>query len=146
MQDRYRIGQAYGGTRHLAGHGTRESEWVHTGREFARSHPLGRFGGGVWFVWGFAALHMVLVLWELWALLAQGHPVQALPFCFLLLLDLAVLTLLPLRAPIASSMVWVVLVLSFPFSLPLLFYWADGQRPNLIYRHRFARPVPEKAA
>ena len=123
-----------------------ESEWVYTGAGFALSHPVAQHLGAVWLVVLWVALHAGLcVLGLLSADLLGGLQLSLL--VFLLLSDIfAILTLIG-RHPLARYPVWICLIFSFPFSLPLVMYWADGLRPNLIYRHRFSRLVfPESEA
>ena len=135
MRDRYAIGEGYGGTRHLSGGPVREWEWVHVGRDFALTHPLGHVGGAMWFVLVFALAHAGLAAYQ--ALFVS--PWTWLFFVF----DLLVVAALLKRWRVAWPLVWVQLLSSIPLSLPLIVYWADGTRPNLIYRHRFERLVPE---
>ena len=133
-QDRYHIGQAYGGSQARRRRGkTIEWEWVHTGRAFARTHPLGTSRGGLWLVLAFVALHGMAAAYA-------GLHVSAVLYVFCLL-DAVALMLLWRRHLAAWPLTWIVLVQSFPVSLPLMIYWADGTRPNLVYRHRFERLV-----
>ena len=133
-RDRFKIGQAYGGSRVGTGdHGILEWEWVHTGRAFALDHPMGRVRGWMLAVVAFVAAHLALCIYA--GLFANT---LVLPVA---LIDLVALIALLKRAPVAWPLVWVPIVLSFPVSLPILFYWVEGTRPNLIYRHRFERLV-----
>lgn len=123
------------------GRSIREWEWVYVGRDAALSHPLAAHLGGARIVamgslaqaiiWVGSALAFATLWWH-WALLAFGAALVGLT-----------LTLVWTRHPAAWGLVWFHLVLGMPLSFPLMFYWADGVRPNLIYRHRFERLVPE---
>lgn len=139
-RDRYYIGEAYGGSQARRSTSDMvEWEWVHTGRAFARSHPKGRFGGGLYLVGLFVFCHG---LGNLYFVVMGGN---ILLFIIIILDFLSLLALLR-RWPAAWILVWGILIMSFPVSLPLMIYWADGMRPNLIYRLRFerlVRPKPE---
>ncbi len=128
--------------RALRGDPIREWEWVYTGREFALGHPMSRLGVSIYLTAGF-----VLLQWGLGARAVYLMPESALSWTvFAIFTLLTPLTLVSLfkRSPAAWVLVWIHLICSFPLSLPLVFYWADGVRPNLIYRHRFERLVPLK--
>lgn len=132
------------------GRGVIDAIWVETGPRFALDHALAQRLGGVWWVVGWcglaAALAAAWIGFRIAGLLGP-QPVHwsiaiFLPLNMLMLVSaLAALPCLFLRNPMASFLVWIVLVLSFPLSLPLVFYWKDGVRPNLVYRHRFAKLV-----
>lgn len=153
-----RIGASWGWQRYRAmadrGRPMSEWEWVNTGANFAQNHPLyDRFGAvslviafvlifGGWQIWNVAAIWFVsasvwtsglfgVILMVLFTVL-----IIALAVCWVL-----VLLLLIARHPLAWHLTWIPLVLGLPWSLPLIWYWADGVRPNLIYRHRFERLV-----
>lgn len=127
-------------------------EWVQTGPDFALGHPLAQRFGAIWFVIAFIALHAVaLVASAIWQILTAGPGWIAILWTILMLIlicnDILALAGLLGRHPIAWPTVWIALILSFPLSLPLVVYWADGTRPNLIYRHRFERLVwPDRKA
>ena len=118
-------------------------EWVFVGREFARNHPLSEGFGAIWLVitWiallgaGYTALAMSEEFWGLSWLTWLGAIFAELTFLALLL-----------RWPVAYGMTLVLLVFTLPFSAPLLMYWVDGARPNLIYRWRFERMRAEVPA
>ncbi|WP_224814026.1 hypothetical protein [Hasllibacter sp. MH4015] len=143
-----RIGRTWGAGRaaRLAarGRGIRECEWVFTGADYVAGHPLNRLSFGLWASAAAFALATALVIFDLalglaapweWALAA----VFALPIWPILA-----------RQPVAYPMVFgaglaAVVTLSpvlMALMLPVCFYWADGVRPNLIYRHRFERLLP----
>ena len=118
----------------------REWEWIYTGPAFAQTHPLSKSLGAIWLVvvwiaacWAFALLRILDLptSWIFWGIFAAQT----------VLVLLAFLTIVR-RHPAAWVLVLVILVMSFPLSVPLLVYWVDGKRPNLIYRHRFERRVP----
>ena len=134
-RDRYAIGESYGGSaaRH-PGSDTVEWEWVHVGREFARIHPAGRMNVGIFAVMFYVTLHGVI---SLYGGIRLG---ETLPFLMAVVCGAAVLAMWK-KSLLAWPLVWTSLVTSFPFSLPAMWYWADGVRPNLIYRHRFERLV-----
>ncbi|MEO1778034.1 MAG: hypothetical protein AAFU63_04510 [Pseudomonadota bacterium] len=133
-KDRFKIGEAYGGSRAgCADHGVDEWEWVHTGRAFALAHPMGKVRGWMLAVVAYVAAHMALCVYA--GLFAN---ILLLPVA---VIDLAALVAILKRSPLAWPLVWVPIALSFPLSLPVLFYWVEGTRPNLIYRHRFERLV-----
>ncbi len=127
-----------------------EAEWVYTGAAFALNHPLSQRLGAVWFVIGWLVLHAAVCLLGMFYLLGTpGILGSLIGLGGLLLLLLAMLLLIDLigivgllgRHPIAWLPVWIILILTFPASLPLVVYWADGVKPNLIYAHRFERLV-----
>ncbi|MDO5604105.1 MAG: hypothetical protein Q4G25_02980 [Paracoccus sp. (in: a-proteobacteria)] len=131
-----------------------ERQWVPTGAGFALSHPLAQTLGPVWLLVGWCGLAGLAALgWNLWILLHLGQIWQSGAMFFTVaLIGLALnLTLflaaalavpfLVLRRPQAVVPVWIALILTLPFSIPMMMWWADGVRPNLIYRHRFARLV-----
>jgi hypothetical protein len=133
--DRYAIGEGYGGSAASNGpSGLIEWEWVHAGREFARSHPAGKMNLGVFAVMGYVAIHGAV---SVYAGIRVGG---ALHFLFAINCACAVLAMWK-KSLMAWPLVWISLAKSFPFSLPAMWYWADGVRPNLIYRHRFERLV-----
>ncbi|MBM7067775.1 hypothetical protein [Actibacterium sp. 188UL27-1] len=135
-----RIGLVWGWGRAVAlasrGRGTIGWEWVYVGPEFARSHPAAARFGAVWLV----------IAWV--ALLAAGYTLAAVADDFwrfgwtwwiaAMFAELTFVALL-LRWPVAYGMTLILLGVSLPFSFPLLIYWADGVRPNLVYRWRFER-------
>ncbi len=132
-------GQARAAALARKGRAIREWEWVYTGRDFALSHPLARrLGGIIWVV----AFIIGQWMFALYTLVQIGAPVWPwLVFAFYSLLPLLTVIALFRRHPIAWPLVWWGLLMGLPFSLPLIVYWADGVRPNLIYRHRFERLV-----
>lgn len=127
-------------------------EWVCTGAGFALTHPLSQRLGAVWLVVAWLSLHAAIMVvgfiifpWE------RVNPISLtdyLMFGAMLLLaallflnDLfGILTLIG-RHPFARWSVWLNLIVTFPLSIPLMFYWADGVKPNLIYAHRFEKMV-----
>lgn len=114
-----------------------EWEWVFTGQTFATNHPLSKDLGGIWWVLGFLVFIAGVTIWSLWI----GVPgLRVLQYFALAVVFLAIPTLL-FRHPSAYPLTWVLLILTFPISLPFIVYWADGVRPNLIYRYRFERLV-----
>lgn len=153
-----RIAAPWGAERY-ARRGLREWEWVYTGPEFARSHRLYRRGPGVWLSalvllaaggalllvpepgWYDYLLHgfFLFVLIPLLALHPAAYP--------LMLISIALLVLAPISAVVPDVLPYpapgVALVFHF-LLVPLAFYWADGVGPNLIYRHRFERLVPQQ--
>lgn len=131
---------------------TIESEWVYTGPDFARNHPMARRLGAVWLIvlWvafqlAGAAMGFVDMLGRLFS--GQGAVFALLAgLLFLLILNnlLALFGLLT-RNTVAWYPVWVSLFSGIVLSGPLMIYWASGTRPNLLYRHRFGRLIwPEK--
>lgn len=131
-------------TREVRG-GIIESEWVYTGAAFALNHPISQHLGAVWLVVIWVALHAGLGVLGVINLTMAGLGPFTMLFALLLVLlvlnDLfAILTLIG-RHPLAWYPVWLCLICTFPLSLPLIMYWSDGARPNLIYRHRFGRLV-----
>ena len=141
-----RIGCVWGNDRlrrmQVRGRPMREWEWVYTGRDFAMSHPLSDRLGAVWCVVAFVVVHWLLQTLLLWTFTVSFFSV----LLWLISTALAATTVccLRLRHPAAWVLVWWPLVTGFPLSLPLLFYWVEGVRPNLIYRHRFERLVPPR--
>ncbi|WBU53825.1 hypothetical protein [Paracoccus sp. SCSIO 75233] len=127
-------------------------KWVYTGVAFALNHPLSQRLGAVWFVVAWLALSAVAVIvgvvmvpWD--DLNPEGFTDYAMLSGFILLAvllflnDLLGILALIGRHPIARGCVWLNLVTTLPFSLPLILYWADGVKPNLIYAHRFEKYV-----
>ena len=141
-----------------------ESQWVYVDPTFALTHPSTQSLGAIWFVIGWIALHLTLALWFLVEIAALWLGVMDRGFLLAgpvdgglwllvfvtLMAAFAVVDILALigllgRHPLARIPVWITLVLTFPLSLPLVVYWADGVKPNLLYAHRFERMVdPEK--
>ncbi|MDO5643023.1 MAG: hypothetical protein Q4G26_11665 [Paracoccus sp. (in: a-proteobacteria)] len=135
----------------MKGQGVITEQWVPVDPGFARAHPLGRHLGGVWLVVIWVGLHAFGVIWALVGhVLVQSswavglHLLFGILLVLLLVIDGFALLALLARHPLARVLVWVVLILSFPLSIPLIFYWADGVKPNLIYAHRFERMVVQK--
>ncbi|MFD1880937.1 hypothetical protein [Paracoccus pacificus] len=123
-----------------------EEEWVDTGPEFALSHPLSQSLGGIWWIIAWCVLTVLASAYFLAIIVLDILLFGNLNWLSLLLLPLNLLTLIVglaaipclfLRNPMASALVWIVLVLTL--MVPLMFYWNSGTRPNLIYRHRFSR-------
>jgi len=137
-RNRYEIGEKHGGTRHYFPTRTIEWEWVHTGPEFARSHPLGRLRGGMFLVIAYVILHLVLVV--ALAILEDRAYFALVGF------DILTLGALLAKKTVAYPLVWILAIFSLPASIFLVWYWADGVRPNLIYRHRFERLVRRSEA
>lgn len=152
-----RIAAPWGAERH-ARLGVREWEWVYTGPEFASNHRLFRRGLGIWFsvlvllLAGSALLLVPKPSWYDYLLhgfflfvvipLVRLHP-SAYP---LMLIAIGLMLLAPVSIVVPDALSYPVLPLGLVFQLmlvPLAFYWADGVRPNLIYRHRFERLVPQ---
>lgn len=140
-----RLGGYWGRARYASlaarGRGIREWEWVYVGRHAARSllphatpnWPI-HLTGGLVLAQTVVAGFVAAVLPDLgWARLG-----------FIFGAGFGALTCLALwrRAPVAYPMVLAMLCGALPLSVPLLWFWADGVRPNLIYRHRFERLVP----
>lgn len=129
-----------------------EDEWVYTGPGFALSHPLAQRLGAVWLVVTWLILQAACAALLLADVVLNGTGgMLILPlmlFLALLILNSGCAALLLIgRHPLAWYPVWLSLVLGFPLTLPLVMYWADGARPNLIYRHRFGRLVwPKEGA
>ncbi|SFJ29319.1 hypothetical protein [Jannaschia pohangensis] len=124
------MGQARAARLAARGRGIREWQWVYVGRDAARAHPA--FALSIGPVLTCAALLAIIAVWTwggviFWPLVA-----------FEALTVLAILC----KWPVAYPMTFAALVPAFPVTAPLMMYWADGVRPNLIYRHRFERLVP----
>ncbi|MBK4215834.1 hypothetical protein JJJ17_07850 [Paracoccus caeni] len=120
-------------------------EWVRTGPNFALGHPRSRSFGAIWFIIGFVALQGLVAIIGLVALFSAVPDIWVLlrMVLFVLLLVNNIIGLVALigRHPLAWTTVWISLAMGFPLTLPLVMYWADGTRPNLIYRHRFERLI-----
>jgi len=122
---------------------TVEWEWVYVGKEAAHTHPLGRLSFGIICV----ALFLIFgVVWQFGYYFGRFPiPYFLAGVAFEMLLLILTLLLVIFRHPAAYPSVFFLLCLNFPFSIPFLLYWADGVRPNLIYRHRYERLVfPEE--
>ena len=139
-----RIGRVWGIARAdalaRAGRPIRESEWVWTGPEFARSHPLAQRLGWIWGIVGIVAAHAVGLAVALWQVDMPGW--QTILAAVMLALSSFTLFALVRRHPAAWPLVWLHLISLVPFSAPLMLFWADSPRVNLIYRHRFERLRP----
>jgi len=123
-----------------------ESEWVYTGPAFARSHPIAQHLGAVWLVVLWVALQLVSAGFALVGFARRMFDGQGFWTALLVLLlfililnNFLVLWGLMTRNTVAWYPVWVSLICCL--AVPLMIYWASGQRPNLIYRHRFGRLV-----
>ncbi len=139
------VGRDWGQRRYASmaarGKPMREWEWVYVGRSFARAHDLHRLSPMIWLVGLGVSACMTLIWMRLYFAPASPHLlvwVGAIGFYALTLMALLRLW------PVAYPMVSFALVPAIPFSLPLMVYWADGVRPNLIYRHRFERLIPKE--
>jgi hypothetical protein len=121
-----------------AGRPIREWEWVYTGRQFIWQHPGYRISGGIALT-GLVLILSVAVWWFI--ALQTGHP-SSWPWA-LTALNAFTLLAMVMRWPFAYPLVFICLLPLFPLSAPIMVYWADGTRPNLIYRHRFERLRPE---
>ncbi|MEL7258094.1 MAG: hypothetical protein AAFN80_09665 [Pseudomonadota bacterium] len=139
-----RIGAPWGYDRaaRLAAKGTpiREWEWVQIGAEFAVNHPLAQLRGGLLVIIGYVVAQWAFVLVN--AILSDGYWLTWTIFAVFSVLSATTIYALGAFRPGARQLVWLHLVLWFPISLPLIVYWADGVRPNLIYARRFERLVP----
>ncbi len=129
-----------------SGRGIREWEWVYTGERFAMAHPLAARLGWVWAVLAFVLIYGSGPLVAVVLLMDQVSVWQWLIVLVCFAFGVVTAVLLYRRHPAAWVLVWVMLIPTLPFSAPLMVYWADGVRPNLLYRHRFERLVPEEAA
>ena len=138
---RYRIGQAYGDFG-VSPSRLIEWEWVHTGRDFALAHPLARIQGGVLVTYLFKSLQAMGSFLYFVPFGATISIEASVSFGLLGILNILNIILLLRKHPAAWPFTWVSLTTSFPISLPLIVYWVDGVRPNLIYRHRFERLRP----
>ncbi|MDO5621986.1 MAG: hypothetical protein Q4G24_11000 [Paracoccus sp. (in: a-proteobacteria)] len=124
-----------------------ERQWVPTGADFALSHPLAQRLGSLWLLVGWCALvGLACLMASIWLIGFSDLPAGWLMAVVMLngllfLMALFAIVFLILRRPQAIVPVWIVLILTLPFSVPLMAYWANGTRPNLVYRHRFARLV-----
>lgn len=144
-----RIGSAWGHARAArltaTGRGIREAEWVFTGAPYVRGHPLNRLSFGLWA--SVVVLALCFALSVTGIVLAPVIGAQAV---------LAVAFLLPIwpiiaRKPVAYPLVIGAFITSviatnpvlMALMLPVLMYWVDGVRPNLIYRYRFERLSPQ---
>ncbi len=139
-----RIGAPWGYARaaRLAAGGTpiREWAWVRTGAEFAVNHPMARLRGGLLLIVGYVIAQWGFVLVN--AILSEGYWLTWAVFGVFSILSVTTIYALGAFRPGARQLVWLHLFLGFPISLPLMVYWADGVRPNLIYARRFERLVP----
>lgn len=141
-----RLGGHWGRERYdrlrAVGRGIQEWQWVYVGPEVARGlMPYARPG---WPIHLTSGLILAQCVSAISSVVLLGGPVW---FNALLLggAGFGFLTVWALwcRSPAAYPMVMAALVFALPFSIPLIVYWAEGRRPNLIYRHRFERLVPE---
>ncbi len=145
------LGQQWGEERaarlEARGRGIREWEWVFTGPDYVKDHPLNRLSFGLWTSATALGLASALVLydvamgfghwWDLplalilaapiWPILARR--VEAFPMVFGA----------GLAAIVSMYAVLIAIV------LPVCVYWVGGLRPNLIYRYRFERMLPKGA-
>lgn len=132
--------------------------WVYVGRAAAHAHPKGQLGPVEWAI----AVFMILAgLGKIWAYLADGTgllpalgiaiwPVLAgigliarVPWALVMTVVSAGITLLlmfrGLKGGMAGDAVaWIYLVEMLIFT-GIIFYLMDGERPNLIYRHRYRK-------
>ncbi|MEX3016293.1 hypothetical protein [Gymnodinialimonas hymeniacidonis] len=143
-----RMGGNWGHARYrrlaAAGRGIRECEWVFTGADYVTEHPLNRLSLGLWLSVVAFVVAAALVLFDLAMGLAAWWE-----WALVLVFVLPIWPILA-RQPVAYPMVIgafiaAVLTLSpvlMALMAPVLVYWVDGVRPNLIYRHRFERMLP----
>lgn len=129
--------------------------WVHVGREAAHGHPKGRPGGPMWLVIGYFAL---LALGWAYGLMAGQVPLGM--GLAGVLVPAALASGLFLRIPYAMPVTVVVAALTILYHLAsirylnavgmgnvvvlilIIFYLLEGDRPNLIYRHRYRSYPP----
>lgn len=127
-------------------------KWVYVTPAMARSHPMGRFGGMLWVVAGYFVLVAAV---RVSALIAMPGMVSAVTGGLLVLGPLLCAAALALRVPWAQPVVATLSALSvlgavrgLPAGDPLsvlevivlvliVFYLLEGDRPNLVYRHRY---------
>lgn len=119
----------------------REWEWVYVGRSFARAHDLHRVSPMIWLMALGVSACMAAIWLQFYLAPTPTHP--ALWLAIAAVYSLTLLALLRLW-PVAYPLVFLALAPGFPLTLPFIFYWADGVRPNLIYRHRFERLIPKE--
>lgn len=144
-----RLGSYWGHARYdtlrAAGRGIREWQWVYVGPEVAQGlMPYARPNWPIHLTSGLIMAQVVSAVASV-VLLDASVWVTAALLCGAAFGLLTVWALWS-RSPAAYPMVMVALVFALPVSIPLVWYWADGRRPNLIYRHRFERLVPEGGA
>lgn len=121
-----------------------EWEWVYTGRNFAREHPLGQVSFGIYLTFGFLLLSPVVPIYFT-GLEQIGALAWGIVASYAALLSVTFLLALK-RHPLTYPLTIFMLALEFPLTVPFIMYWVDGVRPNLVYRHRFERLVlPKKA-
>ncbi len=136
---------------------TTGAQWVYVTPEMARGHPKGRLGATLWAIVAVFAAFGVL---RIYAFVQTGNTI----LLVVALLQILTALMLAIRAPWAVGLAGVQMVLSLLgtitgdalrelayldqaeafltlgnliFSGLTLFYLFEGDRPNLIYRHRF---------
>lgn len=118
------------------GRGTIEAEWISVPRDFVQTHPGYRLSFGIYFTALAVIAGAVFPVW----LVPLGNVV----FWPAVIYVAVTLVFMALKGAVASPLVYIGLLPGLPFTLPFMFYWADGVRPNLIYRHRFGRLCTEE--
>lgn len=133
------------------------AQWVHVTPEMARAHPQGRLNA---LLWGIVAVFAALGAVKVYLFLTFGGTL----LLSIGLVELLTALMLGLRAPwgvwlagaqllmsvfglvtggtfadlqMAGSAVAIATLAYFVFAALTLFYLIEGERPNLIYRHRF---------
>lgn len=127
-----------------------ETRWVYVSREMAHGHPKGKLGVvlyavvAVLILTGLYKIYLVLSGGEpLWvAAIVGGIPVLAglgllirMPWSIVLVVFMAGISLFGFINSVDGTGVWV--LVENVAALGLLFYLVEGERPNLIYRHRY---------
>ncbi|NSX55877.1 hypothetical protein [Parasulfitobacter algicola] len=122
------------------------AQWVNVTPEMARAHPLGKPGLLIYLI---AAWFALGAMGQLGFLFTLGFSFLFLALFFLYLLTAVALVL---RAPVSVWLVTVsgglqilllmmsadiVTVFLAAIHILIIFYILDGDRPNLIYRHRY---------
>lgn len=142
MNDKQKRGDFYSGL-----------PWVNVTRDEAHSHPLGKPGLIIWaivaYFIGIAILKFTLVisygdgigiavLNSIWPLLTGvGLAIRA-PYAVVMATISAGLTVYALLRGLGGDGSLIVLFETLA-NLGILFYLVDGDRPNLIYRHRYRK-------
>lgn len=123
-----------------------DARWIYVTPEMALAHPKGRLGPLLWALVAFNLLMGVVRVY-------QGVTITPLALIFGVV-NLTVALLLSIRSPWALPAVFVQViggilaaffivlgpvdvVIRAALGIGLLVYLVDGDRPNLIYRHRF---------
>lgn len=127
-----------------------ETRWVYVSRAMAHGHPKGKLGPVLYLI---VAVLICVGAYKSYLVIAGGEPAWVaaivggipilaglgllirMPWSIVLVVFVAGVSLFGFINSVGQSDLWV--LLENVAALGLLFYLVEGDRPNLIYRHRY---------